>query len=244
MRTGHGTPPRCRFLVAFDVDNCLLPLNGPPSRPVLVGLQALRKAGAQVVLASGKPCAYLSGLVRGMDLMDACLIGENGADIWLTSTMPPQRLPQPLEARERQALERLRAAAVERMEGRVFLQTNTVAVTVFTADASLSPPQIAEALADVTGDGLALYLHEDSAEWTLARLDKGRALRLVAEHWGVPRERVFAVGNGPNDRSMAAAADTLWWVGPIEGIQGVRAVPADTIEDAVLGLLERIRALP
>jgi hypothetical protein len=235
-------PPRC--LVTFDVDNSLLPLNGPPSRPVLVGLQALRKAGARLVLASGKPCVYLSGLVRGLDIMDAHLIGENGADIWLTSTMPPQRLPQPLEAGERQALECLRRAAGEYLGGRIFLQPNAVGVTAFPADPVLSPTQIADALFAVAGDALALYLHADSADWALARFNKGVALQLLAEHLQVPRERRFAVGDGANDLCMAPIVHKLWWLGSPEAVSGSSTEPVGSIEEAILTLLEQVDALP
>jgi hydroxymethylpyrimidine pyrophosphatase-like HAD family hydrolase len=211
---------------------------------VLVGLQALRKTGAQLALASGKPCVYLAGLVRGMDIMDACLLGENGADVWLTSTMPPVRLLQPLEARVKQRLESVRRAVVERFGERVFLQPNTVGVTAFPVDPSLSPTGIAQTLADVASDGLALFLHEDSAEWIPARLDKGRAVRSVAEHLQIPQDRIFAVGHGPNDHSMAAVVHTVWWVGNRELPGKGRILPAETIEDALLGLLEEVKKLP
>jgi HAD superfamily hydrolase (TIGR01484 family) len=242
MSTTEGLSGAARCLVVFDVDSSLLPLNGPPSRPVLVGLQALRKAGARLALASGKPCVYLSGLVRGMDIMDACLIGENGADIWLTSTMPPRRLLQLLEAGERQALERLRAAAIERFGDRVFLQPNAIGVTAFPADTSLAPAQVAQALGDAAGPELTLYVHADSADWALSRFNKGQALRLLAAHLQIPCERVFAVGDGLNDLCMAQVAAQMWWLGPPE-LLPAHATPAQAIEEAVWGVLERVRGL-
>lgn len=228
-------PPSC--LIAFDIDNCLMPLNQPPAPETRVALRGLLAAGAHLVLASGKPCVYLSGLARGLDIMECSLAGENGAEIWLTSTMPPRRLPGDLSPGDREALRGLRAE-VERVYGdRVFFQPNGVGVTAFPADADLTPPQIAAETTVELPASITRCVHVDSVDWALARASKGTAVLRLAEAVGVPRERIAAAGDGGNDLPMLEVAALGVWLGSAAAVAGLPHVqPCADLSEALARL--------
>jgi len=108
-------------LIAFDIDNCLMPVNESARREVRQSLLGLHESGAHLALASGKPCVYLSGLSRGLGIIRCSLIGENGAEIWINSTMPPARLPNEITDEEASVLRELASTARSRYGDSVFL---------------------------------------------------------------------------------------------------------------------------
>ncbi len=201
-------------LIALDVDNTLMPVDGPAEEGVREGLLELAAAGARLVIASGKPCYYLAGLVRGLGLMDSSLIGENGAEVWLNCTFPPDLLPTPITDEERAALAQVRGLVSERFGDRVAFEPGTVAVTPFPTDPSLTPEAIREAMDIPLPPTVQVYMHPDSVDWGVSRIDKGVAVARLAERFGAPLSRVAAVGDGENDRPMLAIAELALWLGP------------------------------
>lgn len=235
---GRGHPvsrPAC--VVAFDVDDCLMPVNQAATGDTRAGLKALSDAGARLIFASGKPCSYLSGLARGLGLMDSSLVGENGAEIWLNSTMPPQRLRVELSDEERAAMRAIR----ERVDGvfgdRVFFQPNTVGVTAFPAKPGLTPQRVADAVDFPVPPSITLFIHVDSADWAVTRLNKGASLEQLARHLGIPMDRVAAVGDGENDVPMLEVAALALWLG------APGCGPANAVEcsNGIGEVLERLR---
>lgn len=222
-----------RALVALDVDDCLMPVNQPPRDETRCGLRRLADLGAHICFASGKPCLYLSGLARGLSLMTASLIGENGADIWLTSTMPPEILPTPLAEEERVALARVRSAVAALFGDQVFFQPNTIGVTAFPARPELTPEDIAAGVGVELPESLARYVHADSVDWAVCRFDKGEALRRLIAHFGIPAERVAAVGDSANDLPMCDVAELFLWRGDPEAVERCDAEVFEDIASAL-----------
>jgi len=229
-------------LIAFDIDDCLMPLNRPAEEGVVPELQRLAAAGVRLALASGKPCLYLAGLARGLGLMDLSLIGENGAEIWLGCTMPPERLPQPLLPEEQAGLQDVRRRVVERYGDQVFLQPNTVGVTAFPIPGGPTPPEIADAIGPGPS-GLQQYIHADSVDWAVGRFDKGAALLLLAKHLGLAPLHLSAVGDSANDLPMMRVVGLPLWLGAPGKLDGVPATVVDDIHEA-LALLRRWAGLP
>lgn len=228
-----------RCLIAFDVDNCLMPVNRPATEATRHALVEIEHAGAHLVLASGKPCLYLSGLVRGLGIMGASLIGENGAETWVTSTMPPQRLTVEVGPEERALLDDLAASARRRWGQRVFLQPNSVGVTVFPMDEGLTPHLIAAEIGVTLPPTITRYVHVDSVDWALTRCDKGHALRALADHLGISMRLTVAVGDGANDLPMLREAARGIWLGPPEQVAGMGCETVEGISEA----LDSLRAL-
>jgi hydroxymethylpyrimidine pyrophosphatase-like HAD family hydrolase len=202
------------------------------------------------VLASGKPCVYLSGLARGLGLTDISLIGENGAEIWVTPNMPPERLAQAVTDEERRALQALQSAVQSQYRDQVFFQPNAVGVTAFPVSDDLPPADIADNIAVATPSSITMYLHVDSVDWAVGRFDKGIALRALAERLPLsPRERdaarapsrlegVAAVGDGSNDLPMLRVASLALWLGDPEAVSGTHIVCVPDIHVAMQRLLD------
>ena len=220
-------------IIAFDIDNCLMPLNEPAREGVAADLQRLAVPGVRVVFASGKPCLYLAGLTRGLGLMGTSLIGENGAEVWLGCTMPPERLPQALTPEEQAGLQGLRQRVVTRYGDQVFLQPNTVTVTAFPLPGGPTPEEIAAEIGLDAPAGLHQYIHPDSVDWAVRRFDKGAALLLLAAHLGVPRSHLAAVGDSANDLPMIRVVDLPLWLGDPEELGDT---PAVVLADIVAAL--------
>ena len=190
-----------------------MPVNAPAEEAVRGALSELQGLGAHLVLASGKPCLYLSGLARGLDIMAASVIGENGAETWVNSTMPPQRIGGAVSAQERDALRAIADWASATYGSRVFLQPNAVGVTVFPAAADLHPDDVAAAMNLPVPDSIVRYVHVDSVDWAVARFNKGAALEALGAHLGVGPDRLIAVGDSDNDVPMLQVARAGFWVG-------------------------------
>jgi HAD superfamily hydrolase (TIGR01484 family) len=218
-----------------------MPVNQPAEEPTRRGLRRLADAGAQLVFASGKPCVYLSGLVRGLGVMETALIGENGAETWVTSTMPPERLENGLAPEELAALQSLREAVAAQYGARVFFQPNAVGVTAFPVSEDLPPPDVAARVDVALPDSITMYIHVDSVDWAVKRFDKGVALRRLAEHLGVPLSRVAAVGDGANDLPMFDVAARALWLGDPTVVAGTPAVCVPTIHEALERLAGFVR---
>jgi hydroxymethylpyrimidine pyrophosphatase-like HAD family hydrolase len=197
---------RANWIAAFDVDGTLAPVNQPPPSSVRRGLGRLRRAGAHLVLASGKPCLYLAGFARALGWAEASLIGENGAEVWLRAIMPSRVLRREIPAEARAALGPIEALLEERFPGAISFHQNPIGVCAFPYDpVATPPPAILEAAGEVP-DCLVTYPHVDSVDFAARGIDKGTALLDLARALEVPRERIAAVGDGENDLPMLRAA--------------------------------------
>lgn len=220
-------------MVAFDIDGCLMPVNSPAHESTRRQLLRIAGSGARIVFASGKPCAYLSGLARGLGVVDCSLIGENGADIWINSAMPPQRISPELSGDEISALHALKDEVLAIFGERVFLQPNLVGVTAFPVADDLTPQEICDAVEIRLPETIAKYVHVDSVDWAVRRLDKGAALRQLAQHLGVALSRTVAVGDGANDLPMMEVTGLAIWLGPPDWVADIPAKCVSSIHEAL-----------
>lgn len=222
-------------LIAFDIDNCLMPVDQPAAEPVRRALLALA-AEAHIVFASGKPCLYLAGLTRGLGLMQTSLIGENGADIWVGCTMPPRRLGEPPTPEETAALISLRERVVAHFGPTIFFQPNAVGVTAFPPADGPKPPDIAAMIGGDFPDCIEQYVHVDSVDWAIKRFNKGSALKRLSTHLGIAKQDRAMVGDSKNDLPMADAVGLALWVGDPSQVAGTSCIPLRGIIEA-LGML-------
>lgn len=235
--------PECRLahssgsIIAFDIDDTLMPVNQPAADATIAGLRRLADAGAHIVFASGKPCLYLSGLARGLDLMDCSLIGENGAEVWVGSTMPPERLSIAPTEEEAAALASVRVAVEARYGDNVFFQPNAVGVTAFPRPGTVTPDDIARDIHPPLPDSIQRFIHTDSVDWAVSRFNKGAALKGLATRLGVPMDRVAVAGDSGNDLSMVDVAAVSVWLGNPARLEGRQAQCLGSI-DAALAVLD------
>lgn len=190
-------------LIVFDLDNTLAKLGKGIIEEDLRLLREIEKNNIRIAICSGKPVAYLCGLLRQIELQNPVMIGENGAAIQLGVDLPPKEfyvLPHSTEADQtiRFLKERIQAILPH-----IWFQSNDVGLTPFPANEAEfeiietcireNQPQIK----DVT-----IYRHIDSFDITPNGITKYDGLKYLGEILGITSDEVIAVGDGVNDYPM------------------------------------------
>ena len=223
-------------LLACDLDGTLLDEAGFLHPSVGTAIGAVRDAGVEVVLATGRsPWAVaeysrLLGLTRPQIVMNggAYVSPVSGEVIWarrLSSDLVVEGLafaaglgsPALLSFLDHHTCSRnaLQSGAVP--DFAVGLRLEAVDSLVDLAGSgpiriciSTAPREHAQAVAEATewfGGRASIVFSEDSCFEVMAPgTNKGQALRTVAAAMQIDRRRVAAIGNGPNDREMLAYA--------------------------------------
>ena len=190
-------------LVVFDLDNTLARLGKGICPKDIALLRELEKKGMRIAICSGKPCYYLCGFMRQVELDAPILVGENGAEIFFGVDLPPKRyytLPHSEQARRSI---RLLKDAIDAKLPDMWYQPNAVALTPFPASAAQFDTVQAcidenrEALADIT-----VYRHVDSFDIVPLGIDKKKGLAFLAKLIGIPASETASVGDGVNDYPM------------------------------------------
>lgn len=196
-------------ILVFDVDGTVAPYGEAVSVDVGQGLRALERQGHTVCFASGKPCGYLEGLIRGLGLRRVYAIGENGATLlggYRQRTLPTTQRPQWFDAFQ---------ADIARLFPAAFFQNNLVNVTVFAEDAA-TLDGVAQYMRDngyCSREDITAYIHEDAAEIVPAGVSKGSGLTIMKQRFGWQTQDIVAAGDGENDLSLRDAAGTFCAVG-------------------------------
>lgn len=202
--------------IVFDLDGTLAPIGMPVPPEFADGLRRLEQRGHHVAISSGKPLAYLCGMLRQVGLNRPALVGENGAAMQLGIDLPPlvrRVLPYPEGARE--ALVRLRRELDLRFDGQMWYQPNEHMLTCFPHEQSLFEP--IEAVIRHSGaaeSGLVVYRHCDCFDIIPEGIDKGAALSELCAMLGTDPEDTIAIGDHDNDLPMFLRAGISIGVGP------------------------------
>ena len=195
-------------LIIFDLDGTLAPIGLPVPEGIADGLRKLEDKGHQLAVCSGKPLAYLCGMLRQVGLKKPALAGENGAAIQLGVDLPPMHrsvLPYPESARRK--LAELRELIDRDFGGQVWYQPNEHMLTCFPHSVDLFEP--IGKLIDSAGAedaGLVVYRHCDCYDIIPAGVDKGAGLRELCRLLDISPDSAIAVGDHDNDLPMFAAA--------------------------------------
>lgn len=190
-------------LIVFDLDNTLAKLGKGIIKEDLRLLKELEKKGCQIAFCSGKPVAYLCGLMRQIEFEKPIMVGENGAAIQIGVDLPPKEyyyLPHSQTADE--TIEFLRKKIRNRFP-KIWFQANEVGLTPFPRSEEEFEileemfRENKEQVRDVT-----IYRHCDSFDITPNGITKYDGLEYLGKILGVSPEEVIAVGDGVNDYPM------------------------------------------
>ena len=202
-------------IIFFDLDGTLAPVGLPVPEAVADGMRCLEQNGHRVAVCSGKPLAYLCGMLRQIGLKQPLMAGENGAAVQFGVDLPPVQhrvLPYPEEAKSVLAL--LRARLEESFGESVWFQPNEHMLTCFPYSQELFDP-IAELIASFGPEqvGLVVYRHGDCFDIIPEGTDKGAAVSELCSMLGASPEQCIAVGDHCNDLPMFRTAGLAISVG-------------------------------
>ncbi|HET7174036.1 MAG TPA: HAD family hydrolase [Nocardioidaceae bacterium] len=241
-------------LVALDIDGTLVDWSEQPSAAVITAVRAVQRAGAHVVLCTGRSVYAVTGVIDALGLRSGRGVASNGA---VTFGFPPVRATSTVTFDARPAVEAIlrrvpdALVAVEvvgrgyRVNSRFPEGEITGEMWVEPLDQLLDEPVSRVIIRDPAASAddflelaAAAGLHgiNYSVGFT-AWLDlapegvsKASALAQVAASLGVPQGAVLAIGDGRNDVEMLA------WAG--RGVAMGQAPPeVQEVADAVTGSL-------
>jgi Cof subfamily protein (haloacid dehalogenase superfamily) len=223
-------------LVACDIDGTLLDPGGCLRPAVKAAIEAVRAAGVEVVLATGRSPWAVAETARtlGLDgpqiVMNggACVSPVTGQLVW-ARRLAPELVADGLEFAAGSGASpllgfldgnvRRRAAGVRTDEpdfagGSRLREVDSLVELADRGPVRLyvptPPEEHARMLAEAAGwfGDRASIVHSDALglEIMAPGTNKGRALRAVAATLGIDRRQVAAIGDGPNDREMLAYA--------------------------------------
>ncbi len=224
-------------LAAIDIDDTLIGPDGTISVANAEAIDRLREAGTRVVLASGRSHANMLPFHHALALPPGPIVSAQGAvvrevesgELWHASAMAPADVAEVTEAG------RALGFAVQhyRMDG-IYLDVRTRWTDYDQSRNAQTQRLVPDLLAPIADDVVkAIWLGEPAAiaraaramperfagrlavtptdpeylEFARADVSKAAGLAVVAERYGVARERIVAFGDGNNDVAMLA------WVG-------------------------------
>lgn len=232
--TAAATEPR---LLACDLDGTLLDATGAIRPAVQEAIRAVRSAGVQVVLATGRSPWDTTPAARALGLGGPHIVMNGGAFMWPGSgrVVWASRLDLELVL---EAIDFARGAGLRPLLGftdghacesrlglapdvpdfaigprlRVVRRIEEMAgrrpVRVYMPTRPDDHAQVLAEIREWFGDRASVvYGDRNGVEVMRAGTNKGSALRYLAESLGIERSRVAAMGDGPNDREM------LEWAG-------------------------------
>lgn len=224
-------------LVAIDLDGTLLRTDKQITKRNAEAITAARDAGVKVVLCSARPprtvreiydklnldaleINYNGGLVhdpvRGEHLSHLPLAGEIALEIVQMARAMDERIDISLEVLDRMFTDRPESAIKTETSKRFkpdkvgpikSLVQQPVTKLMLLAPAVQLKPVRAAIHEHFRNDVGLIESDENLLQYVHPRVDKGRALRFVADRYKIPKEKVLAIGDAPNDVAM------LKWAG-------------------------------
>jgi Cof subfamily protein (haloacid dehalogenase superfamily) len=221
-------------LVALDVDGTLLNSRLEISPENRAAVQAARQAGLRPILVSGRPTLTLRKWLELLDLQTSPYISSGGACVCdparaipIAEYLLPPEAAETLvrvgraaglsitKANDRRIVyegssERLQQLyAIERIE--IMRVPDILQVAFAPTKVTLigEPEQLAPVEAHLRSLALPIYLTYSLPfylEATRAGVNKGTALKTLAEYLAIPMERIVAIGDQQNDISMLKVA--------------------------------------
>jgi len=192
-------------LVAMDLDDTLAKTNQPILAETLELLHQLQQIGIILVLTSGKPAPYLSGLARQSGLENIILMGDNGGVIYFNQEFPP-RQPTVLEMASEAAEEllKMRNLMLAEFGETIWIQPNEVTLSIFGRENNID--KVYDFCDRVFEEEQIKYLKNFKTVGALdiipLNIDKGVGLKLIQQELYIPMENTAVIGDGRNDVPM------------------------------------------
>lgn len=225
-------------MLVFDLDGTLCQVGKEIAQEDVLLLKQLEDAGHTIVISSGKPTYYLTGLFRQVGLKQPILVGENGGVFQFGIDLPPVKYYEYPHAKEsKRNLRVLRDLIDGKLGPGVWYQPNEIGLTVFPKSADEF--DIIQRILDENEEllaGLDVYRHVDSFDIVPEGINKKNGLRFLADLLELDESDFVAIGDGVNDVPMFEYADVSLLVG--KEIAFDVDLRFDSIREALLYLCE------
>lgn len=195
-------------LICFDIDKTLAPLNGPISLEVLSLLKRIQEKGAKILLISGKPTAYISGMVRQSGLNDILVSGGNGEVLNSDFTYPAEfQLTNEISMSLIKFLFELRMKIAFMFKEKVWIQPNEFQVTPFHYENKETIEKLRKFIneeieASEYENQIKVYEHSDCFDVLPKVISKGNIITDLALKLQIDMSKIISVGDSTNDVSM------------------------------------------
>lgn len=191
------------MILVFDLDDTLCKVNKKISNKNTTILKKLSKAGNKIVIASGKPLYYLSGLVRQAGIYNCILIAENGSLIQYGIDLPPKIDYVVNDIKKIKKQMSFLKKQIENKVENIWFQPNEVCLTPFpkNEDEFKKIKEIIKEIKNKISD-VDYFIHFDSIDFIPKKVNKKTALEFIKNKFGVRNEEFIVIGNSINDYPM------------------------------------------
>ena len=219
-------------LLVLDLDGTLAPYDAATAPANVETLKKAEQAGVRICLCSGKPVFYLCAFMRQFGLQDPILIGENGAEIQFGYKLPPPYFYRmPYSERAEKSL-RFFEAEIKKTLPEMWFQPNKTELSPFPKSAREF--EIIDTIIANHRDkaqDIRILKYHDCFDFIPVNINKGAALRFLADKLGISTEEICCIGDSKNDFPMFEVA------GKSYGIKlkspHPKAVPVGSLEEAL-----------
>ena len=192
-------------LIAMDLDDTLAKTNEPILAETVELLRQLQQEGMKLILTSGKPAPYLSGLVRQSGLENIILAGDNGGVIYFNQEFPPRNpiiLEMTSEAAEE--LTKIRNLMLAEFGGTIWIQPNQVTLSIFSRENNIKAVYdfCDRVFEEAQIKNLKNFKTVGALDIIPLNIDKGVGLKLIQQEFKIPMEDTAVIGDGRNDVPM------------------------------------------
>jgi len=191
-------------LIAIDLDSTLAKINNPIASKTIGLLKKLITKGYHIMIISGKPTIYLSGVFRNYQLKNIYLSGENGLEIHYGTTLPPDRYHTFIQNDDKVILELNKLKnQILKLNGNYFFQNNQYSITPFFNDLN-SKMKLFNFACDIQTSlkYTSIYGHTDSIDFTPKHINKGNSLAYLLNELNIDPKDAYAIGDNQNDIPM------------------------------------------
>lgn len=184
-------------LLALDLDGTLAAINTRVSNETIKLLNNIHEKGIAIVILSGKPTAYLTGLARQIGIKDIILSGENGAEVQFGVSYPPEYFYYLVENKPNYS--ELLSYLTAEYNNAIWIQPNNFNFSIFAEQKILQEIDVIFKEYIKDKDNFITYFHADCVELVDKSISKGNALNFIINKLNIDSSVVCAIGDGEND---------------------------------------------
>ena len=210
-------------LIALDLDSTIAKINHKILPMTLKLLKELSDNDNDIMIISGKPTIYLSGLFRQANISNIILSGENGLEVYFGHELPPRKYYNfTLKSNTVEAILNEKGRITNKIKSfssNIYFQPNNLTITPFFENDKIKGELLHYVNHEFKSDFYDYFIHKDSIDFSPKGINKGRALQFVANELDYSSQDIIAIGDSYNDIAMFDITENSYIVGKRLGYQ-------------------------